>query len=47
MFKSSGYLVRLINVDGIHFTSERYQQITLAIFSDLQKHMEEDMLPQP
>ncbi|MFJ7941290.1 SGNH/GDSL hydrolase family protein [Peribacillus sp. NPDC096622] len=45
--KSSGDLGRLISDDGIHLTSEGYKQMSLAIFSDLLKHMEEDMFPQP
>ncbi|MGE7650820.1 SGNH/GDSL hydrolase family protein [Peribacillus frigoritolerans] len=43
--KSSGYLGPLISDDGIHLTSEGYQQMSLAIFSDLLQHMEEDMFP--
>jgi len=43
--KSSGDLGPLISDDGIHLTSEGYQQMSLAIFGDLLKHMEEDMFP--
>jgi isoamyl acetate esterase len=45
--KSSGDLGPLISDDGIHLTSEGYQQMSMAIFSDLQKHMAEEILPQP
>lgn len=45
--KSSGDLGLLISDDGIHLTSEGYQQMSMAIFYDLQKHMAVEITPRP